>query len=156
MLDGANLGKRVVLGRTQLYCKACHRYSVNSVGVALSEGQVERQEEKSHRKAADRADAMIERGRGDNALNYMRLGKRADQAAQALQKQLDGNEPNCVGKPGAFVDYPEDDPPTPTEAYVLCKACPVLFECARFASAYKPTFGVWGGEVYVDGKPVRN
>jgi hypothetical protein len=127
-----------------------------NAGLALSAGQVERQEEKSHRKASERADAMIEKGKIDNALNYMRLGKRADRASGSLQKKLDSAEPNCAGNPGPYVDYPDDDIPTPTEAYVMCKGCPVLLECARFASAYKPTVGVWGGEVYVDGKPLRD
>ena len=157
LLDGPNFGERYVNGRKQLYCKACHRYSVRkNAGLALSAGQVERQEEKSHRKASERADALIEKGKVDNALNYMRLGKRADRAAGALQKKLDTSEPNCAGNPGPYVDYPDDDIPTPMEAYVMCKGCPVLLECARFASAYKPTVGVWGGEVYVDGKPVRD
>jgi hypothetical protein len=28
----------------------------------------------------------------------------------------------------------------------------MLVECARFANAYQPTVGIWGGEVWKDGK----
>lgn len=160
VLDGPNLGERTVNGRKQIYCKACHRQSVrkhSGYGPGIpSADQVERAEVKAYRKASDRADNLIENGKIDNALNYIRLGKRAERASAALHKKLDTQEPLCVDDPSAYVDYPEDDPPTAMEAYLMCQGCPVLLECARFATAYKPAVGVWGGEVYRNGRPVKD
>lgn len=157
LLDGPNLGERMVNGRHQIYCRACHRASVRKhAGVALSAEQVERTEARAYRRASDRADSLIQKGKIDSALNYIKLAKRADRAAEALHKKLDREKPNCADSPGPYIDYPEVSPPTPMEAYLMCQGCPVLLECARFASAYKPAVGVWGGEVYIDGRPVRD
>lgn len=105
--------------------------------------------------ASERADKMIRKGKPDNALNYLNLTKRAQRANEKLQKTLDQGQPNCHDNPGPYMDYPENHPPSPEQAYKLCKDCPVLADCARFASAYRPPMGVWGGEVYVDGKPLH-
>ena len=159
LLDGPNYGERMVNGKTQVFCRACHRQSVRkNAGLEPipTANDVERAEHRAYRKASDRADGLIEKGKVDNALNYMRLGKRADRAAEALHQKLDAVEPNCAENPGPYIDYPEDNPPTPMEAYVMCQGCPVLLECARFATAYKPMVGVWGGELYIDGKPVKD
>ena len=104
--------------------------------------------------ASERADRMIRKGKPDNALNYLNLTKRAQRANEKLQQTLDNSSPNCHDNPGPYMDYPENRPPSAERAYELCKGCPVLADCARFASAYRPPMGVWGGEVYVDGKPV--
>jgi len=105
--------------------------------------------------ASERADKMIRNGKSENALNYLNLTKRAQRANEKLQSTLSNTEPNCNNNPGPYMDYPEHNPPTPEKAYKLCKGCPILADCARFATAYRPPMGVWGGEVYVDGKPLR-
>jgi hypothetical protein len=158
LLDGPNYGTRTINGKVQVFCRACHRQSVRKnagLDPVPTPNDTERAEEVAYRKASDKADALIEQGKVDVALSYIRLNKRADRAADALHKKLAQVESNCANNPGPFVDYDEDDTPTPLEAYVLCQGCPALLECARFATAYKPAVGVWGGEVYIDGKPVR-
>ena len=105
--------------------------------------------------ASERADRMIRNGKSDNALAYLNLTKRAQRANEKLQSGLDKDLPNCHNNPAPYMDYPENNPPSPAKAYKMCKGCPVLADCARFASAYRPPMGVWGGEVYVDGKPIH-
>jgi hypothetical protein len=121
------------------------------VGIATNKEKNERQ---SQRKAAERADLLITQGKEDNALNYLKLNKRAERSSIALHKKMVNNKPKCQDNPGPYVDYDEDKPPTKLQAYVMCQGCPVLIECARLATAYKPVIGVWGGEVYSDGKPL--
>ena len=36
----------------------------------------------------------------------------------------------------------------------LCGGCPVLADCRTYASNTGNTFGVWGGQLYEDGKIV--
>lgn len=156
IIDGPNMAQKNVNGRIRIYCRTCHREAVRKSTGTLTADQVERSENKAHRKAADRADVLIEKGKVDNALNYLRLNKRSERAAEALHKKLDSEKPRCAENPGPWIDYPDDDRPTAREAYLMCQGCPMLLECARFATAYKPAVGVWGGEVYVDGRPVTD
>lgn len=88
-------------------------------------------------------------------LNYLKLNKRSQRAWEPLEAKFDRTKSKCYKNPGPYIDYDEDSPPFASEAYKLCKGCPMLVECARFAAAYKPVIGVWGGEVYIDGKVVR-
>lgn len=158
VLDGNNYGERIVGEKVQVFCKACHRQSVRkNAGLPAipTPSDSHRAQESSYRKASDKADALIEQGKVDNALAYIKLNKRADRAADALHKKLAEVGSNCKDNPGPYMDYEEDDTPTPLQAFALCQGCPALLECARFATAYKPVVGVWGGEVYIDGKPVR-
>lgn len=88
------------------------------------------------------------------ALNYLKLGKRAQRAWEPLAEAFDNATGLCKGNPRPYIDYEDDDFPSPNRAYNLCKGCPLLVECARFAAAYKPVIGVWGGEVWLDGRVV--
>jgi hypothetical protein len=88
-------------------------------------------------------------------LNYLKLNKRSQRAWEPLEKKFDQTKSNCYDDPERYIDYDENNPPLASRAYAMCKGCPMLVECARFAAAYKPPIGVWGGEVYIDGKVVR-
>ena len=88
-------------------------------------------------------------------LNYLKLNKRSQRAWEPLAEAFDRTASNCYENPGPYIDYDEDDVPFASTAYKLCEGCDMLVECARFAAAYKPVIGVWGGEVYIDGKVVR-
>jgi hypothetical protein len=90
------------------------------------------------------------------SLNYLKLTKRQQVAMSPLEIALDNKVPNCQNKANLFVDYDEDDEPTPDNAYKMCNGCPMLVECARFANAYRPPVGIWGGQVWKDGKVVQN
>jgi hypothetical protein len=95
---------------------------------------------------------MIGVGKEENALNYLKLNKRAERMSDVLQKAMTQNKAKCAAKPELWIDYEDGEEPTKNQAYVMCHDCPVLVECARFASAYRPAVGVWGGEVYSEGK----
>lgn len=156
VIDGNNLGEKLQFGQIHLYCKICARNSTRKSArkKASSSTLREQRAEQSQIKAADKADRLIEAGKEDQGLAYLRLNKRAERAAETLQKHLADKEPNCHENPGPYMDYDEDHPPTRLQAYVMCEGCPVLLECSRFANAYRPPMGVWGGEVYVNGKPL--
>tara|TARA_R110000772_G_scaffold133179_1_gene241589 strand:- start:179 stop:559 length:381 start_codon:yes stop_codon:yes gene_type:complete len=112
----------------------------------------ERQVLQARQRAAEKADKLIRDGKDENALKYLLLTKRAERAVDPLQKKLADNKALCEDNPGPYIDYAEGQEPSADEAYRLCRGCPVLLECARFAIAYAPPVGVWGGEVYIDGK----
>ena len=90
-----------------------------------------------------------------NSLKYLKLGKRAAQASQALEDAFDRARAKCYSNPGPYIDYDEGQDPRPIDAYRLCEGCPLMVECGRFAAAYRPPIGVWAGEVWVDGKVVK-
>ena len=163
VIDGDNFAEKMAFGKLQVVCRQCQRdavkrYAKNHVTkdgrTIRTSSNREKNEKQAARRAAERADEMIVAGKEDNALNYLRLAKRAERASIALHKKMVNTEPNCIDNPGPYIDYAEDDPPTKLQAFLMCQDCPVLVECARFATAYRPAIGVWGGEVYSDGKPV--
>jgi hypothetical protein len=99
----------------------------------------------------------ITKGSGNfPSLNYLKLTKRQQVAMTPLEIALDSKVPLCQNNPKDYVDYHEDYEPTPEIAYKMCRGCPMLVECARFANAYRPPVGVWGGQVWRDGKVVEN
>jgi|TARA_R110002153_G_scaffold58283_2_gene159887 hypothetical protein len=99
----------------------------------------------------------IKKGSGNfPSLNYLKLSKRQQIAMEPLEVALDNKVPNCQDNPEEYIDYGEDDEPTPDKAYWMCKDCPMLIECARFANAYRPPIGVWGGEVWKEGKVIKD
>lgn len=162
LIDGPNYAERPQLGKVQVFCKQCskqsvRRYSnrVRGAGV-IDNGTTNKQknERQAQRRAADRADELIQVGKDDAALSYLKLNKRAERASFTLHKKLVNTKPNCANDPRPYVDYNEDLPPSKPEAFLLCRGCSVMVECARFATAYKPAVGIWGGEVYRDGKPI--
>ena len=161
IIDGENYGERVIFGKMQAFCKRCARDAVRRYeekkrgrGAIVQATNKDKNEKQAQRRAAERADEMIQAGKEENALNYLRLTKRAERASIALHKKMVNTEPNCIDNPSQWIDYDEDNPPTKLQAFLMCQDCPVLVECARFATAYKPAIGVWGGEVYKDGKPI--
>ena len=85
-------------------------------------------------------------------LNYLRLSRRAQKALLPLEAKYDETRSTCYKNPAPYIDYDEENPPSKEDAYIMCKACPMLVECGRFATASKPYIGVWGGEVWHDGK----
>lgn len=161
IIDGDNYGERIMFGKMQAFCRSCSRAAVrryaekkSGQGVIAKATNKDKNEKQAQRRAAERADEMIMAGKEDNALNYLRLTKRAERASISLHKKMVNTEPNCIDSPEQWIDYDEDNPPTKLQAFLMCQDCPVLVECARFATAYKPAVGVWGGEVYKDGKPI--
>jgi hypothetical protein len=156
VIDGINYGERLVFGKMQAFCRKCQRAAVRRSQAKRSEpknvNRKERSDLQARQRAAEKADRLIEDGKDENALKYLLLTKRAERAIEPLQKELANKKPNCDENPGPYIDYAEEDTPSIVQAYLLCKGCPVLLECARFATAYKPPVGVWGGEVYIDGK----
>jgi hypothetical protein len=153
----------MAFGKLQVFCRQCQRESVKryAQNQTLKDGRIvrsssnrEKNEKQAQRRAAERADELIQAGKEDNALKYLLLNKRAERASVALHKKMEHTEPNCIDNPRPYTDYPEDDPPTKLQAFLMCQDCPVMVECARFATAYRPAIGVWGGEVYSDGKPI--
>ena len=162
VIDGQNYAERTQFGKVQVFCRQCskesmRRYSNKVRGEgAIDNGTGNRQknERQAQRRAAERADELIQAGKDDAALNYLKLNKRAERASITLHKKMVSTEPNCAKNPGPYIDYDDDNLPTKLEAFLMCQDCPVMIECARFATAYKPAVGVWGGEVYRDGKPI--
>lgn len=55
--------------------------------------------------------------------------------------------PRCEGDT-SYTDYDAFNVPSPGRAKMSCAGCPFLAECATFAEAEKPAWGVWGGNVY--------
>lgn len=90
------------------------------------------------------------------SLNYLKLTKRQQLASTPLERKLDSAVPRCEGRSAEFIDYDEADEPLSEVAYRMCDGCPMLVECARFANAYRPPVGVWGGQVWRNGKVVKN
>jgi hypothetical protein len=161
-IDGPNYGERVIFGKMQAFCRQCAKEAVrryqekkSGQGAIAKPTNKDKNEKQAQRRAAERADEMIVAGKEENALNYLRLTKRAERASIALHKKMVSTEPNCIDSPEQWIDYDEDNPPSKLQAFLMCQDCPVLVECARFATAYKPAVGVWGGEVYKDGKPIN-
>jgi WhiB family redox-sensing transcriptional regulator len=52
-------------------------------------------------------------------------------------------------------DAPGVKTPTPEEAALMCEGCPALMLCREYAQVIKPAFGVWGGQLWQDGKVVK-
>jgi len=59
----------------------------------------------------------------------------------------------CKGNPGPYMDWEDEDAPTPAEADALCngKACALVKLCGNRAVAGDERHGVWGGRVIVNG-----
>lgn len=87
---------------------------------------------------------------------------KASANASTPKERKENPPPNCVGREAEFVDYDEDDLPTAEEAYRLCHGdesmpkCPLLELCAVWAEQERPAYGVWAGEVFLNGEIVNN
>mgnify|MGYP000103150519 CR=1 FL=1 len=99
----------------------------------------------------------IKKGSGTYpSLAYLKLTKRQQIASKPLEMALDSSVPNCQDRSAEFIDYHEDETPTPARAYALCNGCPILVECGRFANTLRPAVGVWAGEVWEGGKVIKD
>lgn len=162
LIVGENVGEKKSAGRVSYFCKECRRSSVRNYqgrrnywslkDQEIAEKNRSKAQVQAARRAADRADDLITSGKEDVALNYLKLTRRAERASDALQNAMIVRRAKCADSPEDWIDYDELNPPSKSMAYVMCVDCPVLVECARFASAYRPAIGVWGGEVYDQGK----
>lgn len=76
----------------------------------------------------------------------------ARQAWKRFNEALKQVEPDCAGKSERYVDYPEENRPSPGRAKIMCANCPLYELCNEFARLERPAHGVWGGHVYVDGR----
>lgn len=68
----------------------------------------------------------------------------------ALAKGADAKEPvlpRCEGDT-SYTDYDAFNVPSPGRAKMMCAGCPFIAQCAAFAEAEKPAWGVFGGNVY--------
>lgn len=72
------------------------------------------------------------------------------------QNHIDGL---CRDNYDKWIDYDAKHIPTPIEAALMCNDCPLLEACANNARSLNqddemaPGWGVWGGEVWIYGKP---
>lgn len=163
--DNVYLQKRKTDGHT-LRCRECQRakdrernarYHRTEAGMAANRRASLKLKDKTRAERYDRIlSSEVEGTQGKyTGLNYLKLNKRSQRAWEPLEAKFDRTKSKCYQNPGPYIDYDEDNVPFASQAYKLCEGCPMLVECARFAAAYKPVVGVWGGEVYIDGKVVR-
>ncbi len=164
--DNVHYQKRAKLESYTIRCKICHkakdaernaRYHRTEAGMAAARRANLRQRDKTRAERYDQIlSTEVEGTQGKyTGLNYLKLNKRSQRAWEPLEAKFDRTKSKCYQNPGPYIDYDEDNVPFASQAYKLCEGCPMLVECARFAAAYKPVVGVWGGEVYIDGKVVR-
>lgn len=69
------------------------------------------------------------------------------------QASRNGWRPRCKDNPAAYMDYDDEHVPTPEEAERLCWGCALRDLCFERAIANHEKYGVWGGMVFVNGKP---
>ena len=158
-------------GTTYLRCLSCktaadkRRWAKHVNSPDYQRKQIERAQRRItgstlDKSRAERYDKILETELDGTAgkytgLNYLKLNKRSQRAWEPLEEKFDQSKSKCYKNPRQYIDYAEDNVPLASQAYKLCEGCPMLVECARFAAAYKPVVGVWGGEVYIDGRVVR-
>lgn len=147
-IEGDNVHWRKHNGTMYLRCFICTK--------AKEERHKEKRNEvRKEKTRAERYDKILSGELDGTAkytgLNYLKLGKRAQKAWEPLEEAFDRTQSKCYDNPMPYVDYADEFPPDKDFAYELCKGCPMLVECGRFAAAYKPAVGVWAGEVWKDG-----
>lgn len=74
---------------------------------------------------------------------------------EADEKVNSGQRGLCEGQEDAFVGYETASESQVYQAQMLCNSCPLLLNCRARARIERPAWGVWGGEVWRDGKIVR-
>jgi hypothetical protein len=67
----------------------------------------------------------------------------------------EGDRGLCEGLEHAFIDYQTMAEPEVFEAQVMCASCPILAACRERARITRPAWGVYGGEVWREGRIVR-
>lgn len=153
-------------GHIYVRCRECQRakdrernlkYRQSERGSEVWKRNNRKRVEKSRAERYDKilAVEVAEGGGKYTGLNYLKLNKRSQRAWEPLEAKFDQTKSNCYEKPEIYIDYLEEYPPSKQEAYKLCEGCPMLVECGRFANAYKPVIGVWAGEVWQDGLPIK-
>lgn len=60
----------------------------------------------------------------------------------------------CAGMPGATQLFFSDDIDDIAEAKRVCAGCPVMAECLEGALERSEQWGVWGGQLFANGKVV--
>lgn len=164
--DNVYLQKRKTDGHT-LRCRECQRakdrernarYHRTEAGMAANRRASLKLKDKTRAERYDRIlSSEVEGTQGKyTGLNYLKLNKRSQRAWEPLEAKFDQTVSRCYKNPEQYIDYDEGAPPTKREAYEMCAGCPMLVECARFAAAYKPIIGVWGGERYESGVVVKS
>lgn len=107
-------------------------------------------------KREDAIDKKIEKDpRANNIITSLvnvDMNKRSRDSMQAMVASPNWGEGLCSNNPEPYIDY--DVEPTQEDAYWLCNGCPLLVECARFANANGPERGVWGGQIWRNGRLV--
>jgi hypothetical protein len=120
------------------------------------------QRAKQEKRAAQDILEAVERMAKDESKKpwkYLQVKPQAEKAwdrfSAALEEARNTGEglPNCEDNPGPYMDYDDDNPPTPEQAYELCYECPLLELCAAYAEQERPAWGVWAETVWLAGEP---
>ena len=158
-LLGSNVEEYIRDGALSIRCVQCRKFTAaksrSKVDIDRTEFDKEyeltREQKKNEKIYSVDYDA---RTGSYGGLKYLKLNKRSQKAWEPLEKAFDNTRSLCHKNPGPYIDYDENLPPSKEIAYLLCEGCPMLVECGRFANAYKPVIGVWGGQAWKDGKVV--
>jgi hypothetical protein len=167
-IEGENIFRQMRAGSEYIRCRICQvernarknaTYKFSDAGIqARIRADANRALKRTSRSEQSiRADELLKLEAAGTAgkftsLNYLRLTKRAARAHVPLEQAYDRSKSRCYKNPTDYIDYDEELPPTTLMAERMCHGCPMLVECARFANAYQPVVGVWGGSVWKDGK----
>lgn len=157
--------KRIAAGENEqvVMLDAAKRMACSRMGVALSRFDAY---DKEHDEAREQAyneilEARFGLAKDDSKKPWKYLQIKPDALAawdafnDKLQAARDTGRglPNCEGDPGPWMDY-DENLPTAEEAYSLCDGCPLLAECGIYVELERPAWGVWAGDVWVDGEIV--
>ena len=168
VIEGENVHRQMREGREYLRCMICsksanlrhnatYKFSEAGIQARIRADANAASKRRSDDERAIRADELLKSEAASTAgkyssLNYLRLTKRAARAHAPLEEAYDRAKSRCYKNPTDYIDYDESHPPSTVEAERMCHGCPMLVECARFANAYQPVVGVWGGQVWKDMK----
>lgn len=171
VIEGENAFRQMREGREYLRCRICEdtRSKINNARYKLTENGMQARIRADARAAMKKREGQEQSIRSDErlkseavstagkftSLNYLRLTKRAARAHLPLELAYDKVKSRCYKNPTDYIDYDEEKPPSKQAAERMCHGCDMLIECARFANAYQPVVGVWGGQVYSNGRVVQ-
>lgn len=98
----------------------------------------------------DQAELLRQVGHEHAAIIIRPSAAEAWDALQARLRKLDdeGKATRCAQKPEGYTDYDAFNVPSPGRAKMLCAGCPALAECGLYAEVDKPSWGVYGGNVF--------
>lgn len=165
LISGDNAQFYVNRGTNCVRCKTCAKPTQQpnpayKVGDICQRGHVIVDENIYIQRIKDRESVRCRRCRNEWA-KERRLRKLEEvEARKPIAKELYAKliekiqevKPKCFQRPYNFVDYDEEFPPTKAEAEILCSGCPLMMDCKAYAHAERPAHGVWGSEVWEDGK----